>query len=186
MVTIKPRILEGSVVGPRPVGGSRFLKGHFCVWKKIAGQDQPVSWVSPTAHRNIFAFLRGKRWSSNRATCCWRVSLPAIFSTRTNPASNESLFSVRVFLPLKKRESFHIKKCTATFLCYLLGLLWQATDTKPQEIQVQQRSGICFWKEFLVPAPAEKMYTYLKKRRSLWPQKHDSIGNNIFNGEKKI
>ena len=69
--------------------------------------------------------------------------MPAIFSTRTNPASNESLFSVRVFLPLKKRESFHIKKCTATFLCYLLGLLWQATDTKPQEIQVQQRSGIC-------------------------------------------
>ena len=43
-----------------------------------------------------------------------------------------------------------------------------------------------FWKKILVPAPAEKMYTYLKKRRSLWPQKHDSIGNNIFNGEKKI
>ena len=42
-----------------------------------------------------------------------------------------------------------------------------------------------FWKKFLVPAPAEKMYTYLKKRRSLWPQKHDCIGNNIFNGEKK-
>ena len=42
-----------------------------------------------------------------------------------------------------------------------------------------------FWKKFLVPAPPEKMYTYLKKRRSLWPQKHDCIGNNIFNGEKK-
>ena len=149
MGTYKIRILEGTVVGPRPVCGSRFLKGNFCVWKKIAGQDQPVSWVSPTAHRNILAFLRGKRWSSNRATCCWRVSLPAIFSTRTNPASNESLFSVRVFLPLKKRESFHIKKCTATFLCYLLGLLWQATDTKPQEIQVQQRSGICHYCESL-------------------------------------
>ena len=46
--------------------------------------------------------------------------------------------------PPENRESFHIKKCTATFLCYLLGLLWQATDTKPQEIQVQQRSGIRF------------------------------------------
>ena len=42
-----------------------------------------------------------------------------------------------------------------------------------------------FLKNFLVPAQAEKMYTYLKKRRSLWPQKHDCIGNNIFNGEKK-
>ena len=112
MVTYKIRILEGTVVGPRPVGGSRFLKGHFCVWKKIAGQEQPVSRASPTAHRNILAFLREKSGSSATATCCWRDSLPAIFSTRTNPVSNESLFSVRVFLPLKKRESFHIKKCT--------------------------------------------------------------------------
>ena len=148
MVTPKHSDFRGDRCGAQARRRVSVFKGSFLCLEKIAGQDQPVSWVSPTAHRNIFAFLRGKRWSSNRATCCWRVSLPAIFSTRTNPASNESLFSVRVFLPLKKRESFHIKKCTATFLCYLLGLLWQATDTKPQEIQVQQRSGICFNRYF--------------------------------------
>ena len=45
--------------------------------------------------------------------------------------------------PPEKARIFSYNVCTATFLCYLLGLLGQATDTKPQEIQVQQRSGIC-------------------------------------------
>ena len=43
-----------------------------------------------------------------------------------------------------------------------------------------------FWKKFLVPAPPGKMSRIWKKRRFLWPQKHDCIGNNIFNGEKRI
>ena len=143
MVTPKHSDFRGDRCGAQTRRRVSVFKVSFSCLEKIAGQVQPVFWASSTAHHNILAFFRGKSWSSNRATCCWRVSLPAIFSTRTNPVSNESLFSVRVFLPLKKRESFHIKKCTATFLCYLLGLLWQATDTKPQEIQVQQRSGIC-------------------------------------------
>ena len=66
------------------------------------------------------------------------------FLDENNSRQQREFVSVRVFLPLKKRESFRII-CAATFLCYLLvlGLLGQATDTKPQEIQVQQRSGIC-------------------------------------------
>ena len=68
------------------------------------------------------------------------------FLDENNSRQQREFVSVRVFLPLKKRESFRIiYLCTATFLCSLLGLLGQATDTKPQEIQVQQRSGICTW-----------------------------------------
>ena len=131
-------------MGPRPVGGSRFLKGHFCVWKKIAGQDQPVSWASPTAHRNILAFLREKRWSSNRATCCWRVSCQQFSRREQIPPATRVCFGSSISPPEKARIFSYII-CTATFLSYLLGLLGQATDTKPQEIQVQQRSGICTW-----------------------------------------
>ena len=149
MGTYNARILEGTVVGPRPVGGSRrgsvFLVSFLCL-EKIAGQVQPVFWASSTAHHNILAFFRGKSWSSNRATCCWRVSLPAIFSTRTNPASNETLFRFEYISPWKS-VNLHInlwRDSNLISLSYLLGLLGQATETNPQEIQVQQRSGICW------------------------------------------
>ena len=143
MVTCKTRILEGTVVGPRPVGGSRFLKGHFCVWEKIAGQDQPVSWAFPTAHHNILAFLREKDDLQTEQRVAGEF-LCQQFSLREQiPPATRVCFGSSISPPEKARI-FSYNVCTATFLCYLLGLLGQATDTKPQEIQVQQRSGICF------------------------------------------
>ena len=142
MVTIKHSDFRGDRCGAQARRRVSVFKGSFLCLKKIAGQDQPVSWASPTAHRNILAFLREKRWSSNRATCCWRVSCQQFSRREQIPPATRVCFGSSISPPEKARIFSYII-CTATFLSYLLGLLGQATDTKPQEIQVQQRSGIC-------------------------------------------
>ena len=58
MVTIKRSYFRGDRCGARTRRRVSVFKGSFLCLKKIAGQNQPVSWVSPTAHRNILAFLR--------------------------------------------------------------------------------------------------------------------------------
>ena len=144
MDTPKHSDFRGECCGAQARRRVSVFKGSFLCLEKNCW-PRPTGLLSlphrPPQHP---CFFEGEKMIFKPSNMLLASFLPAIFSTRTNPASNESLFSVRVFLPLKKRESFHIKKCTATFLCYLLGLLWQATDTKPQEIQVQQRSGICY------------------------------------------
>ena len=105
------------------------------------------------------------------------------FSLREQiPPATRVCFGSSISPPEKARIfSYNVCTCTATFLCYLLGLLGQATDTKPQEIQVQQRSGICI---NLVLAKIEVVRFWINLQQTLtWglpPTK--SFGVKTFSG----
>ena len=143
MVTIKHSDFRGDRCGAQARRRVSVFKGSFLCLEKNC-------WPGPTGllslpHRTPQhpRFFEGGRVVFRNGNVLLARFFASNFPGEKKSRQQRDIVSVRVFLPLKKRESFRII-CAATFLCYLLGLLGQATDTKPQEIQVQQRSGICY------------------------------------------
>ena len=156
MVTIKHSDFRGDRCGAQARRRVSVFKGSFLCLEKNC-------WPGPTGFSSLPhrtprhpRFFEGEKMIFKPSNMLLASFFASNFLDENNSRQQREFVSVRVFLPLKKRESFR------TFLCYLLGLLWQATDTKPQEIQVQQRSGICF------PGP---VILHSQTPQSLWPGK---------------
>ena len=103
MVTPKHSDFRGDRCGAQARRRVSVFKGSFLCLEKNC-------WPGPTGllslpHRppQHPRFFEGEKMIFKPSNMLLASFLPAIFSTRTNPASNESLFSVRVFLPEKAR-----------------------------------------------------------------------------------